>query len=143
VEHRGRRRADPAGLRSAADAALWNTALTTPFGRRGWFYEAWSGPEPWKRVGVPATACPRHTPEFLAEERQSLGERWFRQEYCCSFEDVVGAVFCGPDIDAAFTDRVTPLFEEPAPPDPLPLAAVPPDPLSVPDVTPLFGTGEL
>jgi hypothetical protein len=118
-------------------------ALTTPFGRRGWFYEAWSGPEPWKRVGVPATACSRHTPEFLAEERRSLGERWFRQEYGCSFEDVVGAVFCGSDIDAAFTDAVTPLFAEPAPPAPLPLAAVPPDPLSVPDVTPLFGTGEL
>jgi len=27
-----------------------------------------------------------HQAEFLAQERRSLGESWFRQEYCCSFE---------------------------------------------------------
>ena len=36
---------------------------------------------------------PRITPDFLAEERRSLGESWFRQEYCCSFEALEGLVY--------------------------------------------------
>ncbi len=31
--------------------------------------------------------------EFLAEERRELGEAWFRQEYCCSFEATEGLVY--------------------------------------------------
>ncbi|MGC1590781.1 MAG: hypothetical protein WA770_11755 [Pseudolabrys sp.] len=34
-------------------------ALTTPAGKRGWFYEAWIGDSPWYRVKVPASMCPR------------------------------------------------------------------------------------
>ena len=34
-------------------------ALTTPAGRRGWFYDAWIGDESWHRVKVPASQCPR------------------------------------------------------------------------------------
>src|SRR5262249_37272584 len=65
-------------------------ALTTPKGRRGWFYEEWDKcaqalaagrPAVWKRITVKATECPRIPKGFLEEERQSLGERWFRQEY--------------------------------------------------------------
>ncbi len=48
-------------------------ALTTPDGKRGWFYEAWSGAEPWRRVEVKARDCPRISPEFLREERRVLG----------------------------------------------------------------------
>jgi hypothetical protein len=90
-------------------------AASTPFGRRGWFYEAWSGAEPWKRVKVAAEQCPRITPEFLAEERRNIGERWFRQEYLCEFLEAVGAVFSGADIDAAFVPgvRTIPFPEEP------------------------------
>src|SRR5262249_36509381 len=36
-------------------------ALSTPFGRRGWFWEAWSGAEPWQRVKITAPECPRIT----------------------------------------------------------------------------------
>src|SRR5206468_2362799 len=32
-------------------------------------------------------------PDFLAQERRCLGETWFRQEYCCSFEALEGLVF--------------------------------------------------
>lgn len=85
-------------------------ALSTPFGKRGWFYEAWSGSEPWDRVEVKATQCPRITAEFLAEERRTLGDRWYNQEYLCSFEETVGAVFSGTDIAAAMSDDVQPMF---------------------------------
>jgi len=41
---------------------------------------------------------------------RALGERWYRQEYLCSFEDVIDAVFAYADIQAALTDDVKPLF---------------------------------
>jgi phage FluMu gp28-like protein len=35
-------------------------ALSTPFGKRGWFFEAWhNGGEDWTRVEVRAEDCPR------------------------------------------------------------------------------------
>jgi hypothetical protein len=62
-------------------------------------------------VRVTAADCPRITPEFLAEERQALGDRWYRQEYETSFEENVGQVFSDADIEAAFSsERVKPLF---------------------------------
>jgi hypothetical protein len=87
-------------------------ALSTPFGQRGWFYEAWQSSEEWERVRVTAEDCPRITEEFLAAERRALGERWFRQEFLCSFEDTIDAVFAAEDIRAALSDDVKPLFEE-------------------------------
>lgn len=63
-------------------------ALTTPYGRRGWFYEAWEhgGPE-WERIMVGANACPRISLEFLAEQENLLGPWQYRQEYQCEFVD--------------------------------------------------------
>jgi hypothetical protein len=87
-------------------------ALSTPFGKRGWFYEAWTGTEAWERVRVLAGECPRIPWDFLAEERQALGDRWYRQEYECSFEDTIDAVFSSEDIAAALNCEVEPLFME-------------------------------
>ena len=64
--------------------------MSTPFGKQGFFYQAWAGNEEWERVTVPATECPRIQKKFLAEEKQEMGERWFRQEYCCEFVDADG-----------------------------------------------------
>lgn len=85
-------------------------ALTTPFGKRGWFYEEWTGARAWNRVKITADQCPRISAEFLAEELETLGERWFSQEYFVTFADVVGAVFRQEDIEAALSDDVQPLF---------------------------------
>jgi hypothetical protein len=109
--------------------------LSTPFGRRGWFYEAWTGTQRWERFKAAAQECPRIDPAFLAEERAALGDRWFRQEYECSFEDIVGAVFSGEDLAAAFAPSgLAPLFTQPA---------APPEPAAVglggDDLQPLFG----
>ena len=87
-------------------------ALSTPFGKRGWFHDEWHGSGAWERVRVTADQCPRIPPAFLAEEHQALGERWYRQEYLCSFEDTVDAVFAYADIQAALSDSVKPLFGE-------------------------------
>jgi predicted phage terminase large subunit-like protein len=68
-------------------------ALSTPFGRRGWFYEAWDGRDgtPWTRVRVTAHDVPRIKPEFLEEERLTLTDLWYRQEYLCDFVALEGA----------------------------------------------------
>jgi Terminase large subunit, T4likevirus-type, N-terminal len=85
-------------------------ALSTPFGKRGWFHDEWHGAGEWERVRITAEQCPRISKEFLAEERRALGERWYRQEFCCSFEDTIDAVFAWEDIQAAMSDAVKPLF---------------------------------
>jgi hypothetical protein len=85
--------------------------MSTPFGKRGHFFEEWTaGGSDWKRVEVPAIQCPRISKEFLAEERRSLGEVWFRQEYFCSFEDTVNQVFGYDLVMSALTNDVKPLF---------------------------------
>jgi hypothetical protein len=83
--------------------------MSTPFGKRGWFWEAWHSPDAWERTKITAEQCPRISPEFLAEERRSLGARWYRQEYLCSFEDVVDALFAEADIKAALSTKAEPL----------------------------------
>jgi hypothetical protein len=86
-------------------------ALSTPFGRRGWFHAAWHSKENWRRIKITADQCrPRISAEFLREEKESLGQRWFNQEYMCSLEDMVGAVFRSEDIDAAFANDLEPMF---------------------------------
>jgi hypothetical protein len=82
-------------------------ALSTPFGSRGWWYEAWRSQDDWYRVEIPATACPRISPAFLAEERRTLGEWWFTQEYLCQFMDAESQAFSRDDIEAAFTEVST------------------------------------
>jgi Terminase large subunit, T4likevirus-type, N-terminal len=86
-------------------------ALSTPFGKRGWFHDEWHSEGAWQRVKITASQCSRIEPSFLQEERRSLGERWYRQEYECSFEDVVDSVFAYSDIQAALSDDVKPLFQ--------------------------------
>jgi phage terminase large subunit-like protein len=89
---------------AVSDGAL--VALSTPNGRRGWFYEAWKSEEEWERVRVRAEQCPRISPAFLAEERVALGDLWYRQEYETDFVAVEGAEWPPEyfDDDLLFTD---------------------------------------
>jgi hypothetical protein len=49
-------------------------AMSTPFGRRGFFFERWQSPDPgWLKIEVPAASCPRIPAEFLAEQERELG----------------------------------------------------------------------
>lgn len=65
-------------------------ALSTPFGKRGWFYSEWSTSSYWKKIRITARECPRLTEEILEQEEQSLGTFYFRQEYLCEFLDTSG-----------------------------------------------------
>lgn len=81
-------------------------ALSTPFGNRGWWHDAWESDEQWERFKVPADDCPRISPEFLAEERRSMGEWWFAQEFMCTFLDAETQPFGREDVERAFEEEV-------------------------------------
>jgi hypothetical protein len=85
-------------------------ALTTPAGKRGWFFEAWTGDGDWQRVRVAASDCPRISKEFLDEELKELGAMRFSEEYELAFLEPDEAVFPTAIIAAAFTNEVTPLW---------------------------------
>lgn len=84
--------------------------LSTPWGKRGWFYEKWISDEIWNRVKITANQCPRITEKFLQEERESMPESFFKQEYMCEFVNILGQLFPEEIIQAAITDDVEPLF---------------------------------
>ncbi|GIK67710.1 MAG: hypothetical protein BroJett018_55040 [Chloroflexota bacterium] len=75
--------------------------LSTPFGKRGWWFQEWESSPEWERFEVPATKCPRISPEFLEQERRTLGAWWFAQEYECQFLDAQTAAFSYEDVQAA------------------------------------------
>jgi len=85
-------------------------ALSSPWGKRGWFWRTWTEGEGWERVRVLARACPRISGEFLEAERRALSPLEFASEYECEFLDLAGAVFRSEDIAASFDPTVTPLF---------------------------------
>src|SRR5215208_4533542 len=85
--------------------------LSTPYGKRGVFYDEWhSIASGWERYRVPVTDCPRITDAFLEEERAALPSWVYRQEYECSFEETEDQVFTTEMVDAAVSADVKPLF---------------------------------
>jgi hypothetical protein len=85
-------------------------ALTTPAGKRGWFFESWHGDTDWQRIKVAASDCPRISREFLEEELRELGAMRFSEEYELAFLEPDEAVFPTAIIARAFTDEVLPLW---------------------------------
>ena len=93
---------------AVSNGALW--LMSTPYGQRGFFHQAWvnGGPD-WERICVPASECPRIPPEFLREEKITMGDRWFRQEYCCEFTGADDGMFNRDLLEQAITDDFKPL----------------------------------
>ena len=60
--------------------------LSTPRGKRGFFYREMTGEngDGWLRVTSPVTECKRVPEAFLVKER-ARGEEYFAQEYMCQF----------------------------------------------------------
>jgi hypothetical protein len=98
---------------AVSDGAMW--LMSTPHGRQGFFWKAWSkgGPE-WERVAVKAEECGRIGAAFLAGERKRHGDKSYRQEYCCEFMEADDSMFDWEIVDAAFTDSVDRLVVPPA-----------------------------
>jgi hypothetical protein len=78
--------------------------LSTPYGKRGVFYEEWTGGEGWERFEIPASQCPRIPPAFLEAERRSMPEWWFAQEYGVEFREALDQLFTSEMIEGARAD---------------------------------------
>lgn len=82
--------------------------LSTPFGKRGFFHaEHESGR--WRVTRVLGTECPRISAEFLDEQRASLPDAWFRQEYLCEFTSVEHGLFDHDLVLQSVSSEVEPL----------------------------------
>lgn len=84
--------------------------MTTPYGKRGHFFEEWTnGGDEWKRIEITAAECPRMTAEQLEQQRRSMGDMFYRQEFECQFVDTVEQTFSYDSIQRAFSDEIQPL----------------------------------
>jgi hypothetical protein len=120
-------------MMSRSDSVSDIIAITTAFGKRGWFYRAWSNqrsawrkilvripwdlkgdhlvdamPESeframWAERGVSAYYSTAHSKEQLEEDLQEMDPMTFRQEYCCEFLEDGGGLFTYDDVLAAFS----------------------------------------
>jgi Terminase large subunit, T4likevirus-type, N-terminal len=88
---------------------LW--MMSTPRGRRGFFYETWThGGDAWTRIKATGPECERISKEFLEEMRGALGSRWFDQEYLGEFVTSDDNTFDLDQIEAALDHEVAPLL---------------------------------
>lgn len=82
--------------------------LSSPYGKRGKYYEAWEasyGKEgDWECLRVPATECARISPDFLERERREMPEWLYRQEYGCEFVETLDSVFTHDQVQGALED---------------------------------------
>ena len=83
------------------DGDLW--LLSTPLGKRGFFYQAWEyGGDEWERFEAKATANPRIRLDQLERERSHCGSAAaFAQNYLCEFIDRGGQLFASQMVDDA------------------------------------------
>lgn len=78
-------------------------ALSTPHGRRGWFFnlhdDDLSG---WERHKVTVHESAQYTAKRIAEVRQALGSFAFSSDYLCEFGDTDTQLFSSVAVRAAF-----------------------------------------
>jgi hypothetical protein len=85
--------------------------LSTPRGRRGFFYDVWTnGAGDWHRTRITAQECPRISREWLENERLTMPDFWFRQELECEFTETLDSFFNYDDIERAVSSDVKPLI---------------------------------
>lgn len=87
-------------------------ALSTPWGKQGWWYERWiSGGERWARIEAPITTpeIARRIDPAVLEDAQARGPWWYGQEYLCQFGEREDAVFSAAHIERAIRADLAPL----------------------------------
>ena len=96
---------------AVSGGSLW--ILSTPKGKRGFFYHEWakSNSSTWVRFSVKASDCPRIPPLFLEEQKARMGSRFYAQEYDCLFVELDRGLFDPDVVRRAFRKDVKPLTE--------------------------------
>lgn len=80
--------------------------LSTPAGKRGFFWELWNEGRDWERVKVTAAEVPHLDPAAVEELRRELGSFMASQEIDCEFVDSALQVFGSEHIEALFSEEV-------------------------------------
>jgi phage terminase large subunit-like protein len=75
--------------------------LSTPRGKRGFFFDLYHSEDDWARYLVRSDETPRIRQEDLEVFRQTMPEQFFRQEFYCEFLDTEGGLFSYDDVEAA------------------------------------------
>jgi Terminase large subunit, T4likevirus-type, N-terminal len=75
--------------------------LSTPRGKRGFFWEIWHSDEDWQRMMVRSNEVARIRPEDLEVFRATMPEQFFQQEFYCEWLDTEGSLFSYDDIQTA------------------------------------------
>ncbi|KKL61307.1 hypothetical protein LCGC14_2196570, partial [marine sediment metagenome] len=70
----------------------WETFLSTPTGKGGFFYDASVDPD-FKHMHISSEDCPRISREFLKKERGRLPKVEYAQEYKGEFTDEYNQFF--------------------------------------------------
>lgn len=83
------------------------SVLSTPFGKRGFFHRICTEPGRWHVTTVTADQSGRFSAEFLSEQRESMGDAWFEQEYMCKFAETAESIFSAD----AVLDAINPSME--------------------------------
>ena len=96
---------------AVSGGALW--LMSTPHGKRGFFWEAWErGGAEWERIRAPGNECGRIDRAFLEEERRTMGVRRFEQEYMCEFGETECGLFEREMVERAIRQDVKVLVIE-------------------------------
>jgi hypothetical protein len=85
-------------------------ALSTAFGKQGWYFDSWEKDQSWHKENVTADQCPRISRAFLEAEKQKMPERCFLQEYYNAFLEPFDSVFRQEDIDRLVDPNIKPLL---------------------------------
>jgi hypothetical protein len=87
-------------------------ALTTPFGKRGWFHKEWEDEDPdCLKIKYTSEECPRIPKVFLEKEKRKIPDFWYRQEYLCEFVEPIDSVFTYDQVMGALSD-IEPIYPE-------------------------------
>jgi hypothetical protein len=93
---------------AATDGELW--LMSTPKGKRGFFYDEWISPDnTWLKIHSTVDEAAHIKPRFLERQRATQPHDVFREEYHCEFRDADGQLFPTHDIDEAFTADFGPI----------------------------------
>ena len=80
----------------------WQLLLSTPLGKRGYFYQCFKDPD-FQKFHIPATKCKRHSKEFLDKEKTRMTKNQFAQEYMAEFLDDYAQFFPTKLIESCIT----------------------------------------
>ena len=82
--------------------------MSSPNGRRGYFYESWQYGENAERIKITGPQCPRISAKYLEQMKKELGPMLYAQEFEGEFIDDSATAFNSELIEAALVDDLSP-----------------------------------